>query len=213
MATKKKYYVVWQGRICGVFEDWQSCKNQIFEFQDAKYKAFESKSEADNAFKLGYKQYYKEHPKDNKLNSFKFLSSEDAKPIMNSLSVDAAWNSVSKVMEYQGVHTGSKMLIFRQGPFEGASNNIGEFLAIVHGLSLLKKQNSTLPIYSDSITAIAWVRNKKTKSIILPTDKNIEVFEMVRRAEIWLLNNTFSNPIIKWNTKLWGEIPADFGRK
>lgn len=105
------------------------------------------------------------------------------------------------------------MLIFRQGPFEGASNNIGEFLAIVHGLSLLKKQNSTLPIYSDSITAIAWVRNKKTKSIILPTDKNIEVFEMVRRAEIWLLNNTFSNPIIKWNTKLWGEIPADFGRK
>lgn len=101
MATKKKYYVVWQGRICGVFEDWQSCKKQIFEFQDAKYKAFESKTEADHAFEIGYKQYYKEHPKDNKLNSFKFLSSEDESPIMNSLSVDAAWNSVSKVMEYQ----------------------------------------------------------------------------------------------------------------
>jgi ribonuclease HI len=35
----------------------------------------------------------------------------------------------------------------------------------------------------------------------------------MERAEKWLLSNEFSNEILKWETKAWGEIPADFGRK
>jgi ribonuclease HI len=83
----------------------------------------------------------------------------------------------------------------------------------VHGLAFLKKQGVSIPIYSDSITAIAWVRSKKHKSVLLPTEKNKLIFVLLQRAESWLQNNSFNNPIIKWNTKLWGEIPADFGRK
>ena len=90
---------------------------------------------------------------------------------------------------------------------------MGEFLALVHGLALLKQQGRTIPIYTDSITAISWVRHKKHKSIVLPTEENALLFDLLNRAENWLKNNTFQNPIVKWNTKAWGEIPADFGRK
>ncbi|HHU47188.1 MAG TPA: ribonuclease H family protein [Bacteroidales bacterium] len=214
MATKQKFYVVWNGRIQGVFDNWRDCEKQVKGFEGAKYKSFESKLAADEAFRLGYQHYYELNPSakftETKL---KFLSSEDSKPEWNSIAVDAAWNSVSKEMEYQGVKTDTGELLFRRGPFQGATNNIGEFLALVHGLAFLKKQGVSIPIYSDSITAIAWVRSKKHKSVLLPTEKNKLIFVLLQRAESWLQNNSFNNPIIKWNTKLWGEIPADFGRK
>ncbi|MCL2291447.1 MAG: ribonuclease H family protein [Bacteroidetes bacterium] len=203
--AKSKYYVVWQGRVCGVFNNWNDCKAQVDGFEGAKYKSFETKAEAEKAYTNGYKEYFKTR-------KAPVFTSGNA-PILNSLSVDAACNMVTGQMEYQGVHTGTKELWFKQGPFPKASNNIGEFLALVHGLALLKQKNITIPIYSDSITAIAWVREKKHKSIVLPTEENEVIFDLLTRAELWLQNNSFKTPIIKWNTKQWGEIPADFGRK
>ena len=213
MPEQKKYYVVWKGFVCGVYEDWKSCKAQVEGFAGAKYKAFPSKLEANQAFNDGYELYYQKNPVEKKEGKFRFLSDKDEQPVWDSISVDAAWNSVTKVMEYRGVKTATGELLFHKGPFEGASNNIGEFLALVHGLAYLKQRNSNLPIYSDSITGIAWVRAKKHKSVVLPTEKNAVIFDLLQRAEAWLRSNTYSNPIIKWNTPLWGEIPADFGRK
>ena len=213
MAGKKKYYVVWTGRITGVFVVWGSCKAQVDQFEGAKYKSFESKMEADSAYQEGYEQYRKRQLSAAKPAGLSFLSSNDPVPVWDSLSVDAACNMVTKQMEYRGVHTSTKQVWFHQGPFQGASNNIGEFLAIVHGLALLKKMNSPMPIYTDSITAIAWVRHKKHKSIVLPTAENERIFDLLSRAELWLQNNTFTTKIIKWDTPRWGEIPADFGRK
>jgi len=206
--VKNKFYVVWQGRINGVFENWNDCNTQVNGFESAKYKSFESKIEAEKAYKEGYKNYYNTQNR-NTINS----ASTYISPILNSLSVDAACNMVTGQMEYRGVHSGTKELWFTKGPFPKASNNIGEFLALVHGLALLKQKNINIPIYSDSITAIAWVRHKKHKSIVLPTDENEVIFDLLMRAEQWLQNNTFKTPIFKWNTKKWGEIPADFGRK
>ena len=40
-----------------------------------------------------------------------------------------------------------------------------------------------------------------------------EVFDLIDRAILWLKKNNYSIIIKKWETKLWGEIPADFGRK
>lgn len=133
--------------------------------------------------------------------------------IKESLSVDAACSGNPGRMEYRGVDTGTGRVIFHVGPFEQATNNIGEFLALVHALALLKKQNLNLPVYSDSVTARAWVRNKKCKTTLERSPANRPVFELVERAEIWLQNNTCSNPVLIWDTKNWGEIPADFGRK
>ena len=130
----------------------------------------------------------------------------------NAWAVDAACSGNPGQMEYQGIDLSTGAQVFHFGPVFG-TNNIGEFLALVHGLALLKQKNLDIPIYTDSITALSWVRHKKHKSIVLPTEENAVLFEMMARAEKWLQNNTYPNPIYKWNTPLWGEIPADFGRK
>ncbi|HLT51398.1 MAG TPA: hypothetical protein VKZ93_05545, partial [Arenibacter sp.] len=115
--------------------------------------------------------------------------------------------------EYRGVDTRTKKELFRQGPFKQGTNNIGEFLALVHGLAYLKKHDSDRIIYTDSRTAISWVRKKKCNSLLPETPNNKDVFELVDRAVNWLENNTYQTVIVKWETKAWGEIPADFGRK
>lgn len=210
--NKKKYYVVWQGRKPGVYDTWKECQAQILEFPGAKYKGFESAMEAQKHFLGGYENYYKQNPPVKK-KQIPYLTDHDEKPDLDSICVDAACNMVTRVMEYRGVDTRTGEQIFHQGPLKNATNNIGEFLALVHGLALLKQQGSNKAIYTDSITAISWVRHKKHKSIISPIEENALLFDLLARAEKWLNENQYANPIIKWNTRLWGEIPADFGRK
>jgi len=204
---KQKFYVVWNGRNTGIFNSWEECFKQVDKYEEAKYKSFPTLEEAEKAF-AGNKYHYigknaKSRP----------VVKRTGNPVIPSISVDAAWNTVTKVMEYQGVDTQTGQLIFRKGPYEDATNNIGEFLAIVHALALLKQKNNPLPVYTDSITAMKWVRTKRANTKLLPTDANAELFEIIERAENWLKNNEFPNPILKWETKSWGEIPADFGRK
>lgn len=213
MAAKKKFYVVWAGARTGVFDNWAECKEQVYHFEGAKYKSFESLQEAEAAYKEGYAAYYRNHPTTASGIALQLMDESAQRPILDSLCVDAACNMVTKVMEYRGVYAATGEVWFHKGPFPNASNNIGEFLALVHGLALLKQKNLDIPIYTDSITALSWVRHKKHKSIVLPTEENAVLFDLLVRAETWLQNNTYNTPIYKWNTPLWGEIPADFGRK
>ncbi len=111
-----------------------------------------------------------------------------------------------------GVHVASRQQVFHYGPVYG-TNNIGEFLAIVHGLALLKQKGFDMPIYSDSVNAIGWVKQKKCKTKLPRDSKTEQLFLLIERAEKWLRENTYSTPILKWETRQWGEIPADFGRK
>ena len=130
----------------------------------------------------------------------------------NSLAVDAACSGNPGAMEYRGVHVASRQEIFHFGPMYG-TNNIGEFLAIVHGLALLKQKGFDMPIYSDSVNAINWIKQKKCKTKLPRDAKTEELFHLIERAEKWLRENTYTTRILKWETKQWGEIPADFGRK
>jgi ribonuclease HI len=116
-------------------------------------------------------------------------------------------------MEYRGVDTQTGRELFRQGPFPDATNNVGEFLAIVHALAFLQQNKSILPIYTDSITALSWVRKKQAATKLAPTFRNAKVFDLIARAEKWLKENHWKNPVLKWETHIWGEIPADYGRK
>ena len=116
-------------------------------------------------------------------------------------------------MEYRGVYVKTGQEIFKMGPFPDGTNNIGEFLAIVHGLAILKQKGLSIPLYSDSKTAMGWVQKKCCNTKLERTTRNEKLFELVRRAELWLMGNTYPNPIFKWRTEKWGEIPADFGRK
>ena len=132
-------------------------------------------------------------------------------PIPESISVDAAYNG--KEMEYKGVYTKTKQELFKLGPFEGATNNIGEFLAIVHALGYLHKQKSSAPVYSDSVTAIHWVKLQHANTKLARTLENKSLFYLIERAEKWLKENKYPNKLLKWETKAWGENPADYGRK
>ncbi len=211
MAKTKKYYVVWQGATPGVYDDWGKCQAQIKGFPEAKYKSFESKEAAEAAFKDNFaKHIYAQAKAGGASKSGKPVSKTEV--LWESLSVDAACSGNPGLMEYQGVHTTTKQQVFHQ-KFALGTNNIGEFLALVHALAMFEKMGKDTPIYTDSRTAMAWVKNKKCKSELVRNSKTEKLWQVVERAENWLKTHTWKNPILKWETEYWGEIPADFGRK
>jgi len=211
MSSKNKFFVVWEGKEPGIYKSWEDCKRQVHGFEGAIYKGFTTEAEAREAMVSPCWDYVGKNAKVKKPST-----DEIAKvglPNMESLSVDAACSGNPGAMEYRGVYTKTGEEIFHQGPFQNGTNNIGEFLALVHGLALLKQKNSPLPIYTDSKTALAWVKAKKTKSLLEKNDANAVLFDLMSRAEKWLRENEYTTQIIKWETSVWGEIPADFGRK
>lgn len=203
----KKFYVVWQGVSPGVYASWEECKMQVTGFENARYKSFPSQEEAEKAFR--------ENPwKHLKAKKGKSVSPPSSNTIISeSMAVDAACSGNPGLLEYRGVYVADKREVFHVGPLEEGTNNIGEFLAIVHALALLKKHKQPTPIYSDSANAIKWVANKKCNTKLERSERNKPLFELIARAEIWLQQHNYQNPVLKWETKHWGEIPADFGRK
>lgn len=129
-----------------------------------------------------------------------------------AIAVDAACSGNPGQMEYRGVYLKTGEEIFHYGPVFG-TNNIGEFLAIVHGLALLQQRGYTIPIYSDSVNAMLWVKRKQCRTTLPLNDKTQALHEHIRRAEAWLRTHSYTNDLRKWETEKWGEIPADFGRK
>jgi ribonuclease HI len=207
--AKKKFYVVWQGHTPGIYESWTECLLQVKGFPGARYQSFKSLAEAEAAFSAGPSSSSTKAKKPPK-NRLTDLSNANIE--WKSISVDAACSGNPGPMEYQGVDTATGDQIFHQ-QFPLGTNNIGEFLALVHALALLKNQKSDQPIYTDSRIAIGWVKRKTCRSKLPRNRKTARLFELVDRAEKWLHANTYSTRILKWDTESWGEIPADFGRK
>lgn len=226
MAGKQRYYAVWQGRQPGVYRDWETCKAQVQGVAGAQYKSFGSLAEAEAAFKMPYSSVVKTGTSngrngangqsgclivdDNGMTVVK-PGTENA-PVLDALAVDAACSGNPGVMEYQGIYIPTRTRVFHYRSEKG-TNNIGEFLAIVHGLSYLKRHHLNQIIYSDSVNAIGWVRQKVCKSKLPEDATTAELWDYVHRAENWLRTNSYTTEIRKWDTERWGEIPADFGRK
>lgn len=211
MAKKEKFYTVWKGNRPGIYTSWKDCKAAIANHKGTQYKSFPTYEAAKKAYNGHYEDY-----KGKKITSIPLSKEQIEKigtPNYNSISVDAASSGNPGIMEYRGVDTKTKKELFKQGPFKQGTNNIGEFLALVHGLAYLKQRHSDKIIYTDSKTAMSWVRKKSCNSKLAETPENKVVFDLVRRAISWLEKNTYSTTIVKWETKAWGEIPADFGRK
>ncbi len=209
--AKPRFYTVWRGNETGVFDSWEACRQAVEGYHGALYKSFPTEEKAWEAFEGNHLDYIGKDKHQSRLSEEQLKAI--GRPVTDSISVDAACNSTTGQMEYQGVDTLSGACFFRMGPFAGGSNNIGEFLAIVHALAWCKKHNIRRPIYTDSHTDMTWVHNKKARTKVRPTPENHELFKLIQRAEEWLANNTWETPILKWETEAWGEIPADFGRK
>jgi ribonuclease HI len=219
-VSKQKYYVVWAGKIPGVYSTWAECQEQVSQFTDAKYKSYPSRAEAEKAYSEGWKQHWgKGSTSGSKGTSStwaKKSSAAQGEPgeiDYNSISVDVGTHGNPGPVEYKGVDTQTGDILFSKGPISKGTNNLGEFLAIVHGLAYLKKMGSNKTVYSDSVNAIKWVKQKHV-STTLPRDESTrEIWELIDRAERWLKTNTYDNKVQKWQTRVWGEIKADYGRK
>ena len=228
MAKRQKYYVVWRGIQPGIYLTWEECEHQVKGFPNPKYKAFDTEPEAMAAFAdpdypLGNHTDEPSQCNESKIDVIKAVKDGNEALIykavsgglqLNALAVDAACSGNPGDMEYRGVYVRNGQQVFLQGVYHEATNNIGEFLAIVHGLALLKQKGlDKMILYSDSRTAMAWVKARKCKTKLVETEQNALVFERIRAAENWLATHSWSNEIRKWETEKWGEIPADFGRK
>ncbi|MBD5269425.1 MAG: ribonuclease H [Bacteroides sp.] len=227
MAKKKeKYYVVWVGRQPGVYDDYDDAMEQVYGFPGAKFKSFNSPEEATEAYRLGT------HESDSmdlgRLLAGATVNKKTGAGKKGSAAID--WRNFPEIdrtawavdasclgnpgrMEYRGVELASGKELFRVGPFEDATNNIGEFLAIVHAMALMEQRGETHLIYSDSVSGMAWARRKKINTQLQHTDRNEKVFQLMARGIAWLLKHKVTPKVMKWQTELWGEIPADFGRK
>lgn len=219
MAKGIKFYVVWEGHKPGLYTDWPRAQAQINGYAGAKYKSFASRAEAEEAVKRDWRDYYKEAaapgtpaaPKNEPRQLTEDFLSEI---VADSISVDAACSGNPGKMEYRGVYTLSPELeVFRSPVFPVGTNNIGEFLAIVHALAMYHEKQPGLTIYSDSVLAMGWIKKKKCATKLPLNAKTEYLHSLIARGEKWLQTHKFKNKILKWETKRWGENPADFGRK
>ncbi len=215
MAEKRKFYVVWEGLAPGIYDSWEECQQQVTGVKGARFKAFNTIEQATEAFRGSYEDQAT-------LLLEIARRAKQPRPAQSippsvpagAIAVDGACSGVPGPIEYRGVDIHSGREIFHVGPYAGGSNNIAEYLALIHALALLDKRGDhTTPIYSDSRTAQSWLRNRRSKTTIAPTAENAPLMQILARADAWIATHTPRNPIIKWDTENWGEIPADFGRK
>ncbi len=213
MTKKRKWYVVWKGWEPGVCDTWEECQMRTKGFAGAKYKAFDNQEEAILAFRGDSDEAQQVLRAIANAPVQQTILSQAPEVVPGSIAVDAACSGNPGVMEYRGVDIDTGAELFHQGPFPEGTNNIGEFLAIVHALAWLQQRGLENAIYSDSVSGLAWVRKRHANTKLARTEQSAELLDIVARAENWLLTHRWNNPIYKWNTQLWGEIPADFGRK
>lgn len=211
-----KYYVVWVGHQPGIYRTWADCQAQTKGYPQARFKSYESELEARQALEKGWQKSLNFSAKGGATGTStgKSATPETAPEVdYNSISVDVGCSGNPGIVEYKGVDTKTGEIIFYQGPISKGTNNLGEFLAIVHGLAYLQKQGSNKSIYTDSVTALSWIRKKEVSTNLVRDASTEEIWTLVDRALKWLKTNTYTNKIMKWDTRKWGEIKADFGRK
>ncbi|NUM47312.1 MAG: viroplasmin family protein [Anaerolineales bacterium] len=208
--SKQKTYVVWKGRQPGIYSSWDACKAQVDGYTGAVYKSFATRIEAETAYRKSSTEFIGQ-------STPRILAPADFRTLgilhPDAVAVDAACSGSPGPVEYRARHLQTAKILFQQGPFPEGTNNVGEFLAIVHALAYFQNLQSDAPIYSDSENALLWVRIKRCRTKLLRTTRNVVLFERIDRAEKWLAENRYPNPLLKWNTREWGEIPADYGRK
>ena len=213
-STVRKYYVVWEGRAPGVYDSWEECEEQTKGFPGARYRSYKSQDDAVHAFRNG---------PGSDLDILRAIASHRSQHVnyeafpeirLDALAVDGACSRNPGPMEYRGVWVATGEELFRVGPLDDGTNNIGEYLAIIHAAALLMRQGlGHIPIYSDSRTAQAWIRGRHSRTTVKRPPHNGTLMDILDRANAWIAANRISNPILKWDTERWGEIPADFGRK
>ena len=200
---KQKFYVVWRGRKPGVYDSWDDCKLQVEGFGEAAYKAYATLEDAEEAFWRGKEEAQPAQAvagQDDKKGGTPLPAAAPRPYDEDAIAVDAACSGNPGPMEYRGVDLRSGRELFHLGPMHG-TNNIGEFLAIVHALALLKKQGVKRTVYSDRRHALQWVRQKTCKNTLERNEQTEGLFQLIDSAVIRMRNHKIEVTLLKWQTK------------
>lgn len=140
------------------------------------------------------------------------MNEELNKKPTSGIAVDGYCDQSTNRGGYKGIDISTGEILFQRN-YSYTTNNICEFLAVCHALGYNKKNNSEYGIiFTDSQVAISWLRNQKINSGI-NMEKGKDVLEDVGKCIRWISEQKRLTPVVKWETKVWGEIPADFGNK
>jgi len=196
-----KYYAVFVGKKTGLYDSWIACKEQVIGFPGAKYKSFPSQRLAEAALGIIDKS---------------ISMPEDVGKM--ALAVDAAYSSSTGKGECRAVLIPCGKEMWRTDPWDHTTNNIMEFVALVKGLKWIHRRGLRIPLFTDSATAISWVKGDGICRTTHKPPKGSISYSQIESAEKWLkeIRQTFPellDLIKKWDTREYGEIPADFGRK
>lgn len=139
---------------------------------------------------------------------------------IHALCVDASCTGNPGQMEYRAVDLHTRKEKFHSPIYPMGTNNLGEFLAIYDAIRYVEKlekkstaknsspdtRNSPLKkyecIFSDSETAIAWIKSKKIKTTLLYNDQTKELLTKVQEAVTRLKTHNFDIPIRKRETEI-----------
>ena len=127
------------------------------------------------------------------------------KPVVG-IATDGAHSAKERLTRFRAVDLSSGKELFSKA-IGNWTNNIGEFLGIVEAVRyVMEHPESPRTIYSDSITAITWYRNKQTASSRrCPALQKAEIFLKVMEARIKDIE------VLHWVIRLVGVFPAVFG--
>ncbi len=188
MANKKqKYYVVWVGIEPGIYDNWEDAQEQVVSYPGAKYKSFSSYEQAVAAFRGNDSDEcrtlleYARRP----AAATNYTALPGIAP--DAIAVDAACSGNPGKLEYRGVEIASGNELFHMGPFPVGTNNIGEYLALVHALALCAQRGETRrTIYSDSRTALAWLSRHGSNTRLTPCADTAYLRQLLARADAWV---------------------------
>lgn len=207
-----QYYGVWIGRKPGVYDNWNDCKAQVDKFSGARYSKLKSTTKEEALLEFNKENNNTIDNSKETIKSTNNVVNTSNKPIENVLTVDGASNGLN--CEFQAVWYPSGEVAFKSKQYQGGTNNIAEFLGLVLAIKHLEKNNLPLSVYTDSVTAMAWLRDKKANTTAKTTGKATEELDkLINQAETYLKEKERKINIMKWETKSWGQIPADYGRK
>lgn len=123
------------------------------------------------------------------------------------IAVDGGCSHNPGLAYYRAVDIATGKELFRED-IGVATNNIAEFLGLCHAIFYVRKNKIEEPIYTDSKTAMSWVRCRKANTTFKEPNINNRLSAAARYLQS--VNNV---DIRKWDTRSFGEIPADFGLK
>ncbi len=204
----QKYYTVWAGRKTGVFSSWKECRPLVIGFRGARFKSFPTLPEAKRALNRRYRE---RNGNDNTAIQTLF-NSDDTRAINNSLIASGTCNLETGEVEISAIHTGSGQLIFWKGPFHDGTPDMAEFIAIVETLRYLKPRKLSIPVYSESATALNWVRDRHARPALPRRQSNMELYQRFDECMAWLHDYAYYNRTLKWDTESWGRSLGDFRR-